>query len=367
MQFVNNDMDEMMRRAAENYPLDTGGADWNKVFGALQEKEDEPVVPPRDRKGRWLWLLLLLPLGLICNRFIYNGQGEKTALTEDMRALPQAPVQPGQGKDGSVRNEESRSMGIPAGEVNDQQSPAGAGRPGSRINIPQDQSITGSYHKNTGTDLTASNKDREAVYKQEQNAGGYRKFDNFNTGRKKIITASQPNMVEANQSMVVNSSMERAMAEYLRNGRYQKQERAMISEDLFNPLPGLFDSLAEKNRKPEERVKVKNFYAGIMTGVDATTVKFQKVESAGFDYGVLLGYRFHTRWSVEAGAFRDKKVYYSDGKYYNTSGIYLPPNTEITYVSGTCYMWEIPLNVKYDLSTGARSSWFSTLGLSSYI
>ena len=104
-----------------------------------------------------------------------------------------------------------------------------------------------------------------------------------------------------------------------------------------------------------------------MVGVDATTVKFQKVESAGFDYGVLLGYRFHPRWSVEAGAFRDKKVYYSDGKYYNTSGIYLPPNTEITEVSGTCYMWEIPLNVKYDISTGARSSWFSTLRLSSYI
>ena len=31
MQYVNDDMDELFRRAAENYPLNTNSADWNEV------------------------------------------------------------------------------------------------------------------------------------------------------------------------------------------------------------------------------------------------------------------------------------------------------------------------------------------------
>jgi hypothetical protein len=36
MQYVNDDMDELFKRAAENYPLDTNSANWNKVLAALK-------------------------------------------------------------------------------------------------------------------------------------------------------------------------------------------------------------------------------------------------------------------------------------------------------------------------------------------
>ena len=32
MQFVNDDMDDLYRRAAEEYPLKTDSGDWNKVL-----------------------------------------------------------------------------------------------------------------------------------------------------------------------------------------------------------------------------------------------------------------------------------------------------------------------------------------------
>ncbi|MGZ8544894.1 MAG: hypothetical protein ACXWV0_06335 [Flavisolibacter sp.] len=63
-------MDDLLRRAAEHYPLDTSGADWNKVLNALQEDEIKPVAVVPEQKPsrrRFLWLLLLLPLGLVCN------------------------------------------------------------------------------------------------------------------------------------------------------------------------------------------------------------------------------------------------------------------------------------------------------------
>lgn len=76
MQFQNNDMDDLLRRAAEDYPLDTSGADWNKVLNALQDDENKEAaaVPVRKTsRRRFLWLLLLLPLGFVCNYYYGNG------------------------------------------------------------------------------------------------------------------------------------------------------------------------------------------------------------------------------------------------------------------------------------------------------
>ena len=69
MQYLNDDMDELARRAAENYPLDISGANWDKVKCSLQE----PVVSKKG-KTNWIWLL---PLAIfwISNTFIAYRQG----------------------------------------------------------------------------------------------------------------------------------------------------------------------------------------------------------------------------------------------------------------------------------------------------
>ena len=66
---MNHDMDELFRKAGEDYPLDTSGADWEKIA-----KELHPAVPEHSSsrgrgKKRFLWLLLLIPFGLICNQY----------------------------------------------------------------------------------------------------------------------------------------------------------------------------------------------------------------------------------------------------------------------------------------------------------
>ena len=58
MQYVNDDMDDVFRKAAEGYPLDTTGADWNKVLAGLEGRE-EPKQPVK-RKERRQYLLLLM-------------------------------------------------------------------------------------------------------------------------------------------------------------------------------------------------------------------------------------------------------------------------------------------------------------------
>src|SRR5690242_254884 len=88
MQYVNDDMDELFRRAAENYPLDTGNANWNKVWAALQHPEEQPVEKP-DRKRRFFWLFALLPLTAVGYYFLqHSPAAQKETVAHQKTTLP---------------------------------------------------------------------------------------------------------------------------------------------------------------------------------------------------------------------------------------------------------------------------------------
>src|SRR5206468_704903 len=135
-----------------------------------------------------------------------------------------------------------------------------------------------------------------------------------------------------------------------------------VKRDL-TPISNPFD---KEVKKPKTGRENKKFYAGLMGGIDATTIKFQKIEDAGFSYGLLIGKELNRKWSVEAGYFIEGKYYYSEGKYFNTSKIAMPSNSWISDVSGNCKMIEVPVSVKYNFASNTTSDWFATLGASSY-
>src|SRR6187549_828095 len=77
MQFVNDDMDDMYRQAAEEYPLKTDSGDWNKVLEKMQS-DSKGKIPERKVKRRYFLLLVLIPLLLICTTYINNDSFKNT-------------------------------------------------------------------------------------------------------------------------------------------------------------------------------------------------------------------------------------------------------------------------------------------------
>ena len=78
MQYMTDDnMDELFRRAANDYPLNTESGDWEKMATTLQtENAASDSNSGKEKKKsyrKYLWLLLLLPMAWICNgRFFMN-------------------------------------------------------------------------------------------------------------------------------------------------------------------------------------------------------------------------------------------------------------------------------------------------------
>ncbi len=80
MQSLNDDMDELFRRASDEYPLNTNGADWNKVLQQLHHTNtDLPKDNNKKKNYNFLWLLLLLPIGFICGKYVGNSNKDMTA------------------------------------------------------------------------------------------------------------------------------------------------------------------------------------------------------------------------------------------------------------------------------------------------
>src|SRR5215203_3841258 len=91
MQFVNDDMDDLYRQAAEEYPLKTDGGDWNKVLEKIQAGGKGQIPVKRDW-SRYLLLLVLIPLLLVCTTYIKSDKLKEGSNLENETAIRTQPL-----------------------------------------------------------------------------------------------------------------------------------------------------------------------------------------------------------------------------------------------------------------------------------
>jgi hypothetical protein len=108
----------------------------------------------------------------------------------------------------------------------------------------------------------------------------------------------------------------------------------------------------------------RGIYAGLMAGLDLSSVHFTSLK-AGATKGVIMGYAFNKKWSVETGVFWDSKRYHANGEYFQPSGYILPAGINMLAVKGENKMYEWPVNIRYTIVPN-KNRLFATAGLSSY-
>ncbi|MEO7802327.1 MAG: hypothetical protein ABIR81_10020, partial [Ginsengibacter sp.] len=140
-----------------------------------------------------------------------------------------------------------------------------------------------------------------------------------------------------------------------------------IISKVFTPQPETDSSLQKTISKlKKEQRSSKSFFISLLAGPDISTIKFQKVTHTGVNIGVMAGYRFSKKFSLQSGLIYNKKTYYSEGQYFNTQKLYLPQNYEIKTVDGSCRMYEVPLIAGYSLSSN-KNCVIVNVGISSYL
>ncbi|MVM29525.1 hypothetical protein GO755_05740 [Spirosoma sp. HMF4905] len=107
---------------------------------------------------------------------------------------------------------------------------------------------------------------------------------------------------------------------------------------------------------------------------DLSTVGLKNFARPGTNVGLLLEYRLASRWSIQAGVIKSTKVYKTlPSEYTAPETWWQPPMKSPDYVDGRCNMFDIPINIRYDVVVKPRldgrlpSRWFVSGGVTSYI
>jgi hypothetical protein len=347
MQFVNDDMDDdLFRQAAEEYPLRTDSGNWNKVLEKMQAGGD--VSDKKGGKARYVLLFALIPLLLICTTYIKHdssvaeSQVKKSATTE--QPLPQTELKD---KDGSTVTKIVEAPKANNGSIQSNK------KPGNIFNTENTDKTGHIYQANIAVIQTKKGQNQTPVDTRNENlitAGGTEKFNSINTSEDSKNPGDNeafptPGKATIQDSVEVNTDKKEV--------EEQPKEKPVADVTSKKKI--------RENKKPANK-----FYLGFIAGPDFSMVKSTKINGAGHSVGLLAGYNLSKKFAIETGILLDHKKYQSDGKYFSTEKLAWPHVT-ILELSGYCNMYEIPVNLRYNVSANTNRTWFANLGLSSYL
>lgn len=122
---------------------------------------------------------------------------------------------------------------------------------------------------------------------------------------------------------------------------------------------------AKQSRQPS--VAASRWEFGAVFAPDISTVKFTHTQKPGTNIGIIVGYNISRRFTVQTGALYTVKNYKSRGEDYHPPKGYWTDYVKLETVAADCDMWDIPINLRYNVLPKKSSNLFITTGLSSYL
>ena len=353
MQDVDNNMDDLFRKASENYPL-KAQPDWDRISKELEVKDVAPPLQKNNRNStkKLLWLLLLLPFSWICTQYIYMSRGDGNAFS----------------KKESTNIKSEKSLNKQQQNVNNRTRNSGS------VILQNETAPKPSFNNSNQDEAIYAIKKNEEKFKLQSLIKRSPFAETMVTNKEisqPIITTGQDK--QSNEQEIKDQTLYEKKASPSSSVEQQKttaQPNAM-NAPLSNTDTSVIDNTAIARGsdiiKKQSSKKQGYFYAGLLTGPDISTVKFQSLQKTGYSIGVIAGYTFNKHLTVETGLLWDKKNYYSEGKYFDKTRTDIPEHANIKSIEGYCNMFEIPVNVQYAFAAKNAHNFFVSAGISSYL
>jgi hypothetical protein len=335
MQYIDNDMDDLFRRAAESYPLDAGKSGWEGVLEKISNERDEPVTSLQPGKKNYKKIILITVVLLVA-----------VSIFQKVYYRPTDNIQNATAKVYDVKDQPGNSIFEKRNTITT----------GNDCWIIQAKKTTGGLFSPLQPITTKSFAQAE---RDEKKAA-------------LLHTAANTNMMISNGSVDEGFYIkDRILIDSLKllpgNLQLHMDQRKLYLPEVFTGAAGQITGTAKKGN-----VKIKKdpgIYIGLSTGLDFSKGASMSFSNSGLDAGILVGYRFGNSLSIESGISKVKKNYESRGRNFNMDkiGSTMPAGMVINNLQSSSDMIEIPLKVKYDFYKRRESVLFVTGGVSSYI
>ena len=348
MQNIENDMDDLFRRAADKYPLNTGQPDWEsikkKLFTSPATVESQVPVRKNNYK-KWLLFLLLTGISLLIGFMILNsGHRNYQAGIYDKQInqqgdLNKKPVT----KNNLTTDESSKEIKATKRTVTINEKKAIFQ---SDIPVEENKIISANLPERKN-EIVFSKKDPSKII--------------FNDYRGNNNTSYQKEVSPAIENTEKHSETKDKTFLPVNNEEKTGQERkATLNKNL---------SSVEKKKTPAtpKSLKENGFYAGVITGPDFSKVKSGSFKGPGLSAGILAGYKINKSFFIETGFTRGTKYYSSEGIFFNKASASMPDGMIVNNLESRSRILEIPLKIGYLFYRKRNTNIFVAAGIAAYI
>jgi hypothetical protein len=350
------DIEQMMKAAAEGYEQPFEEAAWRKMEVLLDGDKD------RRRPVFWLWWLLPVFIGAgIAGYFIFNKAEQPAGtITVPAQVNNNREARPSSGNNATLQDKVS-------------QSAVKASLAGSRIQEPLPTNIS-----NSGT----TDKVRTQVPRFDNQLD---KNNSPTNSRERFVIAGKTDTrvrVKTGENLAVADSEKEPVKDIDKTapGIIETVPATPVDPDQSadakkseqtNTVPPGNDSLPSVNKKnpkkPEAKNKNSRWYLVVADGVESSSPRVFAVDKISARGGAVVGYRLNKKLSLQTGFLAGTKKYVAGPNDYKAKAGTYWSTVEIVEVDANCMVYEIPLNLRYDLQPEKTTNIFATAGLSSYI
>lgn len=377
-----NDLDRLSRDAADQYDVEPSTSGWEALENRLNK--ELPLKEEKERRRFLFWLFLFVLLagaGLLWMMTGKNNPAIQMAHIKDTDGTA-IPAQQDTKNTTPAASQPSPNVGIPQ---QDAANPAPTGdvpAPATASSTVTPPPITGKANEILPAPGEAKLSPVRSVTKASAPAPKNIQPDKTKKASRGRKAEKAPSSITGDLATVIGKTNDPKKVKETPDTREKDGAQAEENDHLLKasivsgvdmetgrgaitapPLP----IPADKPEAPEKKQQQKNkgFEIGLVAGPDMSNVKFTDMDKVGYNVGIQIGYRFSDRWSANTGLLYTRKNYTAEGKDWTKTGWWR--YTDIHTVQGYCQMFEIPLNVRYDLSVNKNQRWFVNAGASSYI
>lgn len=343
MQYIENDMDDLFKRAAENYPLKTGEGDWETIASRLKSVSNETRSVTIFKKDIYKKLLVLV-------LFFSTLTIGKSALQLPKAGLPSLSIEKIIVSDNKINTDHLKLQDINTSgyTLNHSKKPTTAAFLNRYFSGGQ-KLVQQSYYPNTGTKKSGTDATQTIQSRQAKN-------DNDQT---------LPFLLYEPATALYNVD---DVAVYEDLSLSVKNENIQRLNESTKEVITVDKKISQK-KDHIELSKKKAFYIGVAAGPDFSKVQSMAFSNSGFSIGLIAGIKLAGKISFETGILWNRKYYNSTGNEFNMDKIKstMPAGMVINSLEAKSSLIEIPFKIKYDFLNRANATWFATAGISAYI
>ncbi|HXB45778.1 MAG TPA: hypothetical protein VNV85_17040 [Puia sp.] len=226
------------------------------------------------------------------------------------------------------------------------------------------------YLKPTADDSTSENQQSKSVVSKERAGKSVKRYGARNSinnndllNHDKIFDSNKPVAISSEEILRYAASSQARQA--IKHFQVLISDSSLRRESAGNKI----EDIIHLRKKNSRSLNIdRSLQVGVSFAPEFSRVKHTNFANRlGTGFGITLGYQLMNRLSINSGLIYSHKYYQANDQSFHLASNLSSPGLRIEYVNGSLKMFEIPLNLRYDISTQGNSIFFVNAGISSYI